>query len=172
MGDRLPNETDRAWQAFQDYRDMGVSRSIAELVKQYRDRKGQKSIAPTKSHQTLRNWACENNWTDRVKKWDAEEERRRVEFLEKARRERWEQEVEAYRDRNKRLGAATFEVAVLLVNEASLAIKQDQKAKMTLDQALKGLGVVSRLAETSQSTEGTALGITQLLEEMKNGENK
>jgi hypothetical protein len=166
MGDRLSNETDRAWQAFQDFRDMGISRSVIELLRQYKAKKGNGESVPTTSDSTLRNWAFENDWNERVREWDAEEERRRLEFLEKAKREKWEKDVEAYRDRNKRLGSAIFEVVVLLVNEASLAVKEDPKAKMTLDQAFRGLGLVSRLAETSQSTEGTALGVTQLLEEM------
>jgi DNA repair photolyase len=144
---------------------MGTSRTIKALLERYVECERDEEV-PTNNRKTLDQWAWKFNWTERIREWDAEEERRRLEYLEKTKRDKWEKDVEAYRDRNKRLGSAIFEVVVLLVNEASLAVKEDPKAKMTLDQAFRGLGLVSRLAETSQSTEGTALGVTQLLEEM------
>jgi len=182
MSDRLSNETDKAWQAFQDFRDMGTTRTIADLQRKYagisREKKG---IVPTDSYKTLEGWAGRFNWSARVKDWDANEEKRRLEHLNAEKKEKWIKDAEAYRERNQRFGAAAFTTAIQCLNEATIALthnpdaepekgKPQRKPKLTVDQATRLLGVLPRLVESSQSTEGTALGITQLLEEM--GVNK
>lgn len=171
MGDRLDQETDKAWAMFQDFRDMGLSRRTDELLGRYRERQGVESV-PTTSRQTADNWSCKFKWAERVKVWDAEQERLKIANQTTEKRAKWDAEAEAYRDRNKRFGAAAFEAAIVLLSEARLAIEPDKQVKkkrasvFNTDQALRAFAIVGRLAESSQSTEGTALGITQLLEEM------
>ena len=163
MGDRLSDETDKAWQAFQDFRDMGTNRSIAELLKQYINKNDQKGIVPTTSNSTIRSWAFTNNWNERAREWDTEEEKRRLERLTVEKRQKWEKDVEDYRDKHRRLAAATFKTSLLLQSKVTELL---ESGTLTPEQIIKLAPLVPRYAETAASSEGTALGITQLLEEM------
>lgn len=62
--EKMGHETPRAYEAFEVYRDMGVSRSIAKAA-QYLS----KAIA------TLSAWSQRYNWVYRVSVWDAEQRR-------------------------------------------------------------------------------------------------
>lgn len=175
MGDRLPNETDRAWQAYQDFRDMGAGRTVRELGRRYKEQKGNKSTPPTSSYQTLKNWAFENNWNERVRAWDAEQQRRDIESQKEARRRQWEADVEQYRKRNQEIGGIAFVSAVNLLQEANYTMSYESQKRagksklhepsLTKDQALKAFSAVKTLVELARDTNGTALQINELLEE-------
>lgn len=181
MGDRLENETDKAWAMFQNFRDMGPSRTIKALLGRYKQIQADdpNEEVPTVSRSTADGWAYKYNWSERIRAWDIEQEKLKVAHQTANKKAKWEAEVEAFRDRNKRFGSAAFEAAIVLLNEARLALESDNEpikkggkkkrhSVLSTDQALRAFAVVGRLAESSQSSEGTALGITQLLEEMTN----
>ncbi len=163
MVQRLENETDKAWQAFQDFRDMGAGRSVVELVRQYKAKKGNGEIPPTTSDSTLRNWAFENRWTERARAWDAEQEKKRVAQKELEDQEKWISKVEAYRDKHQRLAAISFESSLLIYAEVNKLLKS---GNLTPEQVIRLAPYAPRYSETSSSAEGTALGVTQILEEM------
>lgn len=77
MIERLEKETDKSWQAFQDYFAMGQGRSVRGLHTQYMAKRSKKIIPPTKSYKTLLLWSSRYGWDGRVKAADkaAEEER-------------------------------------------------------------------------------------------------
>jgi len=80
-----PDENEKQYRAFVDYRDMGVSRSLNNLLGKYRQQTANKP--PTKRHRTLADWSTRYDWQVRVEAWDhaqtksieeANAERRRI----------------------------------------------------------------------------------------------
>lgn len=163
MSDRLSNETDKAWQAFQDFRDMGTNRTIAELLRQYVQKKKENYIVPSTSDNTLRKWAFENSWNERARTWDAEREKRRVSEKELEDQEIHLRNVEAYREKNRRLAAIAFESSLLIYAEVNKLIKS---GNLTPEQVIRLAPYAPKYSETASSAEGTALGVTQILAEM------
>lgn len=74
--DRLPDETEPAYEAFQAYLDLGVRRSIRLVAEQVG--KGQAMIS---------RWSTAHRWRERARQWDSAPRRAMVEsFEEMARR--------------------------------------------------------------------------------------
>lgn len=63
--DMQPDETARAYQAFQAYRDAGAGRSLEKIAQD-----GIKAVS------TLRTWSVKHRWAERVRAFDAEAARR------------------------------------------------------------------------------------------------
>ena len=96
--DRQSGETNRAYNAFLSYRDMGPLRSLRKAADKFY---GIKSVS--KANQFLR-WSTANNWVARCEAWDMEQERDR----EKRQRE----EIRAMDDRQASHGKNLQEIAV------------------------------------------------------------
>lgn len=71
--ERLDNETQKAWQAFVVYRDLGYERSIANAAK-----------VLGKSPRTVEHWCLKYNWVERAKAYDEYLENKKREEKEKA----------------------------------------------------------------------------------------
>lgn len=171
MVDRLPNETDKAWQAFQDFLKLGPARSLAVLHKQYKRKNQEKSRpCPTRSYETLQGWSHKFNWFARAGEWDAKEEERRREYLREKQQKEWERQVKNFQEQNQRIADATTRIVIQLLGEASKSLAWDGQGKkpiLTPDQAIRAIAAVAKAGEFAQSTQGTALGVAQLLEKLK-----
>lgn len=64
LWERQPEESDAAFEAFQSYRDMGLSRSLSKV--------GGKL---GKSETLMSRWSSDHNWVERARAWDAEQDR-------------------------------------------------------------------------------------------------
>jgi len=62
--ERRDGEGDEAWQAFQMYRDMGLTRSTAKVGKEL-----------VKSRDLMLRWSAHWDWVARVQAWDVEQDR-------------------------------------------------------------------------------------------------
>jgi hypothetical protein len=65
MFERQPGETDRAWHAFVQYRDMGHNRTLAAVAK---------SLG--KSNTVVERWSVRWSWRVRIAEWDREADKR------------------------------------------------------------------------------------------------
>lgn len=164
LPDQVEGEPKAAYAAFCDYRALGPGRSIPDLKELYLERikgsKKMKSSVPSTCLNTLYRWGRTYNWIERAAEYDKKiaEERLRLEVEEK--RKQWRREVKSYRERNKKAGQAMFNLSILLTQKALKTLSSDD---LDADQAIRTLSAISKLAESSQSLEGTALGIDQLL---------
>lgn len=68
LWERQEGETDKAYEAFALYRDMGAGRSLREVA-----RKLNKSLTQ------ITKWSTPNNWSERVSAWDDHADERRRE---------------------------------------------------------------------------------------------
>ena len=79
----MPNESDRAVLALNDYLRLGAGRSLRKLAQKYA--KTRQSTPPTDSIETLKVWSSDYEWKQRSSQYDAEleairNEKRRKEF--------------------------------------------------------------------------------------------
>jgi pyruvate carboxylase len=144
---------------------MGSNRTIAELLRQYAQKKKEKYIVPTTSDNSLRKWAFENNWNERARSWDAEQERLKIAAKDEEQQKQWEQEVEACRVRTKKAAQSLMELAITVMRDLTQDIKE---GRLTTQDRVRLAPVLSKYIEQASSLEGTALGIAQLLEERDN----
>lgn len=68
LWERQEGETDKAYEAFALYRDMGASRSVRDVAQKL-----------GKSATLISRWSSANNWVERVSAWDDQEDERRRE---------------------------------------------------------------------------------------------
>ncbi|MCW3059217.1 MAG: hypothetical protein JWQ02_1038 [Capsulimonas sp.] len=166
--DRLPNEGERAYQAFTTFLDLGVGRSINAA---YRARSGRD---PGASYPAApggwREWAKQFRWKERAVEWDRAERRQLRIAREKAR----EAELQVFRDDNIRriqvsrqlLGGLT---RILAANLSRLASAPPELNTM---QVISLLGGYNKLSGEIGSSEAMVLSINQvfdLLEEKDRG---
>ena len=64
LWEQQENEGKEAFEAFQIYRDMGVSRSLSAVAQQL-----------NKSKTLMGRWSGDHNWVERAKAWDGEQDR-------------------------------------------------------------------------------------------------
>ena len=94
--ERQPGESDRAWAAFQAYRDMGAGNRSFNKTYQKRYSKPSHAEAP----QFFRNWAREHRWFERATAWDR--------HLDDVNRQAQEDEARKWRERRRNLLAVYF----------------------------------------------------------------
>jgi hypothetical protein len=94
--ERRDDETDRAWAAFQLYRDMGAGKR--SFAKAYQERYGKDSSA--QAPQFFRTWASEHQWYARATAWDR--------HLDALNIQAQEEEAKRWRDRRRNLLAVYF----------------------------------------------------------------
>jgi hypothetical protein len=81
--ERQPGESDKAWQAFVLYRDMGFQRSAKVVAGQYKEATRSKATLDS-TYATLMKWSAEYLWVSRCFEWDnyLDAKRRRAKVFE------------------------------------------------------------------------------------------
>ena len=74
--ERQPGETEKAYEAFLIYKNLGPGRTVTEVAKEL-----------TKSRQLLARWSSQYRWKDRASEYDRENERKEQIATQKARKE-------------------------------------------------------------------------------------
>ena len=79
--EREPGETDKAWRAFQAFRDAGPDRSLVGTYRAVYGRPEAEKVRPF-----FRTWSSRHSWDDRVEAWDRHVDRAvQHEFLDQHR---------------------------------------------------------------------------------------
>lgn len=104
--EKLESETQKAYEAFCCYRDMGSSRSI--------DRVAQES---TKSRSIIRTWCKEHDWVKRADAYDTDKEAIARQILEEENRESYREKLRKYRQENEEIGNALRATAVIVLKK-------------------------------------------------------
>jgi hypothetical protein len=104
--EKLESETQKAYEAFCIYRDMGLSRSI-ERVRQ------QLGVAATR----LEKWSCTHDWVKRADAYDTDQEAIARQILEEENREAYREKLRKYRQENEEIGNALRATAVIVLKK-------------------------------------------------------
>lgn len=116
---KQPWETQRAFECFCVYRDMGTGRSLREA---YREEAGKDEVKQVSSHWAR--WSSDHNWVERAEAWDQH-------ILERKRKER-EREIEEMYDRH-------INAAQQLFAKAYQRIMNADDGEMSLEEARRAL---------------------------------
>lgn len=92
---RLPGESSKAYQAFMDYTESGVSRSLRKLLTAYvQTPANARVLPPARSLATLSGWSARFQWQRRSMEYDDEQHAMRRAQMRKLRAQRQEQIAE------------------------------------------------------------------------------
>ncbi|MCI0348693.1 MAG: hypothetical protein L0Z53_04645 [Acidobacteriales bacterium] len=118
---RREDESSKAFKAFCAYRDLGAVRSIAKAYSTARGSKGdRKGIIPSR----WRTWATQYEWVNRAREYDLH-----LELKARAEREQeHHQELQDFRERQKKLAIATTQSTLRLLELANRKITSLTKA--------------------------------------------
>lgn len=96
--EQLADENTKQYQAFFDYCQMGVGRSLDKLCAQYASQKGAQDAPkpPTTNLSTLKSWSSKFDWVARVAAWDQHLRDIEQQAREAAQRQIIDRELEAY----------------------------------------------------------------------------
>lgn len=72
--ERRDDESEAQWHAFKCFRDLGLSRSVAEAWRKYSDERG---LSSDNAHPDFWEWVRENEWRKRAKAWDRYRDKQR-----------------------------------------------------------------------------------------------
>lgn len=172
--DRQNGETIKAYAAFCIYRDMGITRTIEKTAEKYYKPDPSQSKASCRSTSQLRLWSSANNWVERCKDYDRDEEileRERVRLRNIAEHDR---ELEQFRQSNKAMGSALMAMGARLMKIGDKVAKEiESKDKITaadLDTFLKlpaSVKAIANFATIGGDLTADGLLIRQMLEKMK-----
>ncbi len=133
---QLTSESGKAYNAFRIYLELGRIRTYEETARQLR-----------RSGSLIRRWGNQNNWVQRARDWDLEQDERRQQLKDEALQETVrEEERDLYKARKRHAalaGAAMKHVANSLTN------MKDEK--LSPGQTIRWLEVSARLEEQARS---------------------
>lgn len=167
---RQEGETIKAYAAFCIYRDLGTQRTIRETVKRYYSGDSPANI------RHLERWSSANNWIDRCKDYDRDEEVLERDRVRAKNIEEHDRELEQFRQSNKAMGSALLAMGARLMKIGDRVAREiESKEKITaadLDTYLKlpaSVKAIANFATIGGDLTADGLLIRQLLEKLKEG---
>lgn len=170
---RQDKEGDKAWAGFKTYCKMGSGRSFAGLVRQWEPTNIDDS-APALS--TVKGWSSRFKWLERVREYDAAQEAHQLQVVRAEREHKWLDEAEKCRKRRHDLGilfgdvakeTATIYIVKTWGDRSSDPKRQaliEKYQHIDLDQAIKMMGMATKVADAGANAEKDALRIEKLLQ--------
>lgn len=170
---RRDKESDWAWAAFKYYCGMGVGRTLAGLIEQWDTTLD--NLDPPKPD-TVKGWSSRFKWTDRSREYDEAEEKYKLQIVRAGRENKWLNEAEKCRKRRHDLGilfgdvakeTATIYIVKTWGDRSSDPKRQaliEKYQHIDLDQAIKMMGMATKVADAGANAEKDALRIEKLLQ--------
>lgn len=165
LWDRLPEETNPAWVAFQTYLDLGLERSLDKAFRKLKNRE-ETAIAPGRWNV----WSRTHRWVERARAWDdhlAQKEREAKErAIAELGRRRAEREL-VVQDRLEELSDFLFEqvkkhkaAPVTDVHQVEVSGQGDNRVeKVTKVKAMKTSGLARLSEETRDAMRQSVVGL-------------
>lgn len=149
----LPNETSKAYAAFQVYRDLGAGRSLAAAYEQSTQKVG-------RANKVWGDWSAKYHWVERAKAYDAY-------LANKARLQREDEHARELAEYREQLAKSSR--AALVAGQRALKIALDKLERMNhSDVQVKSLPALIRAAndtiEKAMDGWGAALAVDDLME--------
>jgi hypothetical protein len=153
LWDRQDEETQKSYDAFCVYRDL-KPRSLQSAY-----RKGSGKEQAKQASGCWLSWYDEHDWKRRAEAYDAH-----LELLSRQRREADHlQELDAYRNRQKQLAAATIHASITLLQKSSERLKDLKPEEIETKMLPAFFRAAAAVAETATNSEAQALAVEELL---------
>ncbi len=148
---RSDDETAKAYAAFCLYRDLGTERSLEKVRQKVGKRSGY--------IRQLERWSSRYAWPRRSKGYDAH-----LELLARRGREAaYMNDMEAMRQRQKKLSLATFNAAISLLHKATERLQALDAADIDPGKLPAYFRAAAAVAEMATNAEAVALGLHELM---------
>lgn len=177
--DRQGKETIKAYAAFCLYRDMGVDRTLKQTEKKYYAAGDGQTSRITKNIRQIQLWSSANNWVDRCKDYDRDQQLILREHTTRKNIEEHDRELEQFRQSNKAMGSALLAMGARLMKIGDRVAREiEGKEKITaadLDTFLKlpaSVKAIANFATIGGDLTADGLLIRQMLEKLKEGGNE
>jgi hypothetical protein len=164
--ERQPNETAKAWAAFQIYRDLGSKRTVA-ATQEVMER-------PVGYRRMLEEWVEKHNWAERVREYDNYLDRISRIQREQSKRDEYARKVEAYRDETERTAKAMVSMGAraIAIIQRELASRL-QHMEVLKSNELAGLMRASVMAvDVGSKLHAEALGVDTLVDTLADEKNQ
>lgn len=159
--ERLAFESEKAYEAFFTYCQLGTGRSMAKVCE-----------VLNKRHQLIGRWSKEYSWQDRVVDWDIEQQR----ILQlKIAQERWEtheRDLKEFRNHHLAIAKQAFNASVIATRKVTEYLEKkekDPKFPRDTNEAVATVGIIKGLMPLSELW-AKALGIDKLLVQLQEEE--
>jgi hypothetical protein len=159
--EKLETETQKAYEAFCCYRDMGSSRSI--------DRVAQES---TKSRSIIRTWCKEHDWVKRAEVYDVAREAIARQILEEENRELYREKLRQYNKRDEEIGHACRASGVAGLQKLKKFLDNVAQEDITMRNAANLARIVDICFERGEHLLNNAYAIDKLLQKMAEDEEE
>ncbi len=152
---RSDDETAKAYTAFCLYRDLGSGRSLDAAFAQAKGcQKGVKRVSGF-----WQRWSRDHAWKNRAEAYDAH-----LELLSRREREAaYMKDMEAMRQRQKKLSLATFNAAISLLHKAMQRLQALDAADIDPGKLPAYFRAAAAVAEMATNAEAVALGLHELV---------
>lgn len=160
MSEQNPSESSKAFHAYECYRDLGTQRTIAQAYARYR--KDETALKPSAS---FLNWKSDFDWDDRVKEFDLVEETRRRDFQRDVNNEKYQSDLEQFRQLQLSSGKTGAAIATELKRRLLKFIETNPQI-LDLRDALIVARIIATLELPSVEQWAKALHIDILLQQM------
>ena len=150
--ERQPEESAKAYRAFEIYRDMGVDRSLSKATEAVYN-------GSASNMRLLAMWSGKHDWVRRAAAWDAKlAERRAVEAEEEHMRQ-----LASFRERQRKMSQAMSKSALKLLKRADTRLEGLDPAEIPVESIPAFFRAVATVADSAGSAEAQALAVTELL---------
>ncbi len=156
LWDRQTGEGAKAYASFCIYRDMGRNRSIDAS---YRAEKGHSEGSKRKAPRRWLTWSSANSWIERAQQYDLY-----LELLARQEREtKHLRDLEQYRERQRKVAAATTDAALKLLHKASERLESISQRDIPPGALPAFFRAAAAVAEAGAGSEAQALAMDELL---------
>lgn len=157
--ERLPTETEKAWEAFQIYRDLGSKRGIAAVQEVMRRTPGYR--------RQLQTWASQYNWEARGREYDNHLDRVTRLQREQGRRDEYTIKIERYRRETEEVGRGMISVGAKAVSILQAVLQERLNAERREQLSVNEISTLMRASalaiDVGSKLVGEALGVDTLV---------
>lgn len=161
---RQPTDTEKSWQAFVHYRDLGAGVRSLSKVADFCDHNSRRYVA---------RWNKRHNWQERVEAYDAHLGKLRVEHKQ----DEHLQKIEELREKQRKLAAVAMDNATLALSHSRRVMKEIQgegekkRPDIQTQQVDSLMRAASKVAQVAGDMHARALGVDKLLDHLEKEEN-
>jgi hypothetical protein len=155
-------ESANAKTAYQDYQDLGPSRSPEKLMMFWNNIQRW----PARNIATVHSWMKEFNWEGRAKNYDAQVKYEQMRAMEYDHSQKYLKKLETYRNQCEKYGEASLAMAMKMATRYNQLLEQE----LSQDQIIRIGPMIPKFIEAGLTLQNQALGIEEHENRHKEGQ--
>lgn len=153
--DQRPNETSKAYAAFEVYRDMGLERSTADVAQELGKSKG-----------LIQRWSRTHGWVDRCRKFDERQSKIKNEVEESTLRQSYVERLAGHQDRTEKTANALTSVGLTALDKCMKVLSRTPDGELPPAGVATLMRAVSHVLDSANISRSEALAIEELVDKL------